>query len=324
SLLVKQENEFAKEIETLNNNIDIFDPQLNSKESKKRKEARAKISEFKQQLKVALEKQYRAQRLQKIMLENKQLENFENQTIKNNLEDIEKRINVNTELYNATPDRIEKGYFIDPLVEKLLNEIILKNEKIATLEEQLSSAKQKEGQIPIKQPNTEGVETTYYADVKTCEYLFKIVSSFFGFNINSKGVVGENNKIDYKKIEELTKAPSYVFNGECESIFHNLYERKTSPVLTHEKDVPTILAGYNMKLLTLEFKSLLEKISNFSHQYNVLSTQVKQLKSALDLEKKQISQSLITMNQQYERRINVMQTYFINTTYTDTDNGFEN
>ncbi|MDR3178867.1 MAG: hypothetical protein LBT82_02270, partial [Oscillospiraceae bacterium] len=39
SLLVKQENEFAKEIETLNNNIDIFDPQLNSKESKKRKEA---------------------------------------------------------------------------------------------------------------------------------------------------------------------------------------------------------------------------------------------------------------------------------------------
>jgi regulator of PEP synthase PpsR (kinase-PPPase family) len=64
---------------------------------------------------------------------------------------------------------------------------------------------------------------------------------------------------------------------------------------------------------------IFEKISNFSHQHNILSTQVTQLKSTLELERKQIAQSLIVMNQQYERRINVIQTYFISTIYFESN-----
>jgi hypothetical protein len=63
------------------------------------------------------------------------------------------------------------------------------------------------------------------------------------------------------------------------------------------------------------FGQLLEKIGNFSNSESIYKTQTTKLNNSSDLERKQISNSLIVMNQQYERRINVMQTYFIASTY---------
>jgi hypothetical protein len=97
-----------------------------------------------------------------------------------------------------------------------------------------------------------------------------------------------------------------------EDAFHNLFER-TKP--TEFSFPPHLFVGEMIKILP----QFLEKISIFSHQHSILLTQVTQLKSSLDLERKQISQSLIVMNQQYERRINVMQTYFVSITYEPTN-----
>jgi hypothetical protein len=111
----------------------------------------------------------------------------------------------------------------------------------------------------------------------------------------------------YVQYEETLPTMKQVY----EDAFHNLYERTKPPEFIF---TPHLFVGEMIKIIS----QFLEKISHFSHQHNNLSTQVKQLKNTLDLERKQISQSLIVMNQQYERRINVMQSYFISTTYYES------
>jgi hypothetical protein len=55
---------------------------------------------------------------------------------------------------------------------------------------------------------------------------------------------------------------------------------------------------------------LVEKISYFSQNEHINKTQITKLLNCCNLERKQNAQSLIVMNQQYERRINVMKAYF--------------
>jgi chromosome segregation ATPase len=122
SSLVEQEEMFAKEIEALKSNISNLNSQLTSENEEEKKVIHAEISKFQQKLRVALENQYRTQQLQIIMLKNKQLKGYFKNQDNYLFADIQKRIDINTELYDAMPNGIKYDSFIDPLVGKLMEE----------------------------------------------------------------------------------------------------------------------------------------------------------------------------------------------------------
>jgi hypothetical protein len=87
-----------------------------------------------------------------------------------------------------------------------------------------------------------------------------------------------------------------------ENAFHNIYDKTTIPEFNFQ---PHLFVEQMIDIVP----KLLEKISHFSHNENTNKTYITQLSNSLNFERKQNAQSLIVMNQQCERRINVIQAY---------------
>jgi hypothetical protein len=90
-----------------------------------------------------------------------------------------------------------------------------------------------------------------------------------------------------------------------ENAFHNIYSNHKIPEFNFH---PHLFIEEMIHIVP----QLLEKISHFSHNELINKTQITKLSNSLSLERKQNCQSLIVMNQQCERRINVIQAYFKN------------
>ncbi|MDR3179014.1 MAG: hypothetical protein LBT82_03060 [Oscillospiraceae bacterium] len=308
--IANRSNESPDKISDLDNNLEKIKTELSKLEEKIKQSEYQKTDQDDFIINLLLELLSNKHKI--IELEQKKIKLLDNIALKDEeIVDLKQQLSPD----NQNPQKLAT-------IEK--NKIFFKKQsssKKVQQKDQLLTFNQQKDQIPIeicKEQDSQGKEITYYANTEMCKYLFEIVFNFFNLspeeNSTEINEIEKNKKIiNNKAVDTAIKELSRVYKKKSEEVFHNLDNH--IKLSTNINSIIEILNTYNIKHIIEKYPLLLKKISKFAQRQNELNHQINQLKNTLELERKQISNSLIVMNQQYERRINVMQTYFIRTTY---------
>jgi hypothetical protein len=140
-------------------------------------------------------------------------------------------------------------------------------------------------------------------------------------NLDPKSIIDNEGIVKSEILKAKTKSSLKDFKFQVEKVHSNLNERSASPFEEKEDaGADIILKICNASKIHNYFNQLLEKITNLSHSENIYKNQVGNLNTSLTLERKQNAQSLVVMNQQCERRLNVMKTYLIYNDQNEEEN----
>jgi hypothetical protein len=121
-------------------------------------------------------------------------------------------------------------------------------------------------------------------------------------NFSENGLIKLSENIMYFSIQYESFLS--IIKTTYEDAFHNIFEDRKIPVFNF-KPHEFILQVQSI------IHSLLENIGDFSQRINILNDKFNSLETINLLERNQNAQSLIVMNQQCERRINIILAYFI-------------